>query len=457
MIRMKRLVWPGFISLSGGTILLAALVLTVIQMLYMETLPSSVLLGNAILAAVGVFVSAGRDRVLADKLRKTAGKTRPTVADSTLKIANATLPYMRQGLNQETAGQIAAIIQKISDVPAVAITDTEIVLAFLGEGCEYHPPGGYIVTNATREVVRTGKLRLVESREDFHCPRTDCACPLDGAVIAPLICRGKTVGTVKLYKTTEQPFPLSTVKLAAGLSQLLGMQLELAELDRQAQLATEAELDALQAQINPHFLFNTLNTISMFTRTDAEVARSLLLRLAAFLRHSLKRRGALITLNEEIEYVRNYLELEQARFKDKIKVSWDIDDSLLDACLPVLTVQPLVENAVRHGIIPKEGCGHVAIAAAGRGGRLTITVNDDGVGIAPAAVPHLFRPESGSGNGVALNNIQERIRLLFGVGHGLEVRSEPNGGTTVQISIPLIFTPPGSEVSSHEAESAARG
>jgi len=453
---MKRPVWPAFFPVYSGTILLGAGILTGVEAWSLGTLPLPVLLGNAALAALSILAVAARDRIRTAGRRKPAGKNRPTVADSTLEIATATLPYMRQGLNQATAGEIAAIIQKISDVPAVAITDTDIVLAFLGEGCEYHPPGGYIVTNATKEVIRTGKLRLIEKREDFNCPRTDCDCPLGGAVIAPLVCRGQTVGTVKLYKTNDKPFPLSTIKLAAGLSQLLGMQLELAELDRQAQLATKAELDALQAQINPHFLFNTLNTISMFTRTDAEVARRLLLRLAAFLRHSLKRRGALITLHDEIEYIRNYLELEQARFKDKIKVGWDIDDNLLDACLPVLTVQPLVENAVRHGIIPKAGCGHIAIAAAGLDGRLTVTVNDDGVGIPPAALPDLFLPGSGSGNGVALNNIQERIRLLFGGEHGLEINSAPGLGTTVRICVPLIFTPHGSEVSGHEAESTAR-
>ncbi|MGI5839938.1 MAG: histidine kinase [bacterium] len=449
---MKPIARPELPSRNCWAILLGAVALTAGEAYWLGTLPLPVLLGNAAFAALSLLVRAARDRTT----RPAAGKKRPTVADSTLQIANATLPYMRQGLTQETAGQIAAIIQKISDVPAVAITDTQTVLAFLGEGCEYHPPGGYIVTNATKEVVRTGRLRLVENQEDFDCPRKDCACPLGGAVITPLVCRGETVGTVKLYKTTDKPFSLSTVKLAAGLSQLLGMQLELAELDRLAQLATKAELDALQAQINPHFLFNTLNTIGMFTRTNADIARDLLFRLAAFLRHSLRRRGALITLQEEIEYVRNYLALEQARFKDKIKVDWNIDNDLLEACLPVLTVQPLVENAVRHGIIPKTGSGHIAVAAASVGGRLLITVDDDGVGIPAPAVPRLFLPGSGSGNGVALNNIQERIRLLFGGEHGLDIESEPGRGTTVRISVPLVFNPPGNEVSGNEAESAAR-
>ncbi len=387
--------------------------------------------------------------------KRVGAKAGATVADSTLEIATATLPYMRQGLNPETAGTIAAIIQKISDVPAVAITDAEKVLAFLGEGCQYHPPGGYIVTNATKEVITTGELRLIEKREDFNCPRHDCDCPLGGAVIAPLVCRGKTVGTIKLYKTDAQPIPLPTIKLASGLSQLLGMQLELAELDHQAQLATKAELDALQAQINPHFLFNTLNTITMFIRTNPDVARHLLLRLAAFLRHSLKRRGGFITLSGEIEYIENYVALEQARFEDRIRMVWDIDPGLLDACIPVLTVQPLVENAIRHGLTPRLAGGTVTVAAHRQDGILSITVTDDGVGIQPEAMPRLFVPGYDSGNGVAMNNVQERVKLLFGRDYGLQVSSTPGEGTRVEIRLPLVYTPKGKEELTHEAQSSA--
>jgi len=357
----------------------------------------------------------------------------------TLQIANETLPFLRRGLNKETAQKTAEIIQKISDVAAVAITDREKVLAFLGTGCENHPVGGSIVTQATREVIATGELKVVQHKGEFNCPVKDCDCPLESAVIAPLICRGKVMGTVKLYQTHKGQIPGSVVKLAVGVAQLLGVQMELAELDHQAQLATKAELDALQAQINPHFLFNTLNTISMFTRTNPETARRLLIRLASFFRHSLKRHGRFITLQEELEYIHTYLVLEKARFREKLRVLRNIDKSLLHYRIPVLTVQPLVENAVRHGITPKEGPGTVQISAQLRGDEIEIAITDDGVGIQPDIMPRIFEPGFGSGSGVGLSNVNERLKMLFGEDHGLHIESEPGYGTTVWLRVPLML------------------
>ena len=357
----------------------------------------------------------------------------------TLQIANETLPFLRRGLNKETARQTAEIIQKISDVAAVAITDKEKVLAFLGTGCENHPVGGSIVTRATHEVIATGELKVVQNKSEFNCPVRECVCPLESAVIAPLICKGQVVGTVKLYQTHKGQIPGNVVKLAVGVAQLLGVQMELAELDHQAQLATRAELDALQAQINPHFLFNTMNTISMFTRTNPEIARRLLIRLAYFFRHSLKRHGRFITLEEELEYIHTYLVLEKARFREKLRILRNIDKSLLQYRIPVLTVQPLVENAIRHGITPKEGQGTVQISAQLRGDEIEIAITDDGVGIHPDIMPKVFLPGFGSGSGVGLSNVHERLKILFGEDNGLTIESEPGNGTAVWLRVPLVL------------------
>ena len=356
----------------------------------------------------------------------------------TLQIANETLPFLRRGLNEETAQKTAEIIHKIIDVAAVAITDREKVLAFLGTGCENHPVGGSIVTRATLEVIATGELKVVQSKGEFNCPVKDCNCPLESAVIVPLVCEGKIVGTVKLYQTDKGKIPGSVVRLAVGIAQLLGVQMELAELDRQTQLATKAELDALQAQINPHFLFNTINTISMFTRTNPVTARRLLLRLSSFFRHSLKRHGSFITLQEELEYIHTYLILEKARFREKIRVVRNIDKSVLQYYIPVLTVQPLIENAIRHGITPKEGQGTVQISAQLRGDEIEIAITDDGVGIEPDIMPKIFQPGFGSGSGVGLSNVHERLKILFGEDHGINIESEPGYGTTVWLRVPLM-------------------
>lgn len=354
----------------------------------------------------------------------------------TLRIANETLPFLRRGLNEETATKTAEIIQKLTGVAAVAITDRERVLAYIGAGSDHHKPGGLIMTYATREVLATGDLKIVATSYGLNCPEKDC--PLESAVIAPLKCKGEIAGTVKLYQTVEGEIPSQVVNLAVGVAQLLGMQMELAELDHQVQLVTKAELDALQAQINPHFLFNTLNTIIMFSRTNPETARRLLIRLAAFFRHALKRHGHFNTLKEEIEYLNTYVILEKARFRDKLRVVREIDDSLLEYQVPVLTIQPLVENAIKHGILPKPGSGTVHITARPGEGEMLIVIRDDGVGIPHDKIPDVLRPGHGSGNGVGLSNVHERLKGLFGEEYGLRIVSVPGEGTSIYVRVPLL-------------------
>ncbi|HUW64626.1 MAG TPA: histidine kinase [Spirochaetia bacterium] len=357
--------------------------------------------------------------------------------EPTLKIARETLPYLRMGLNMETARKAAEIIQKISDVSAVAITDTQRVLAFLGAGDDHHKAGGPIITFATKHVLATGELNIVDSKKGLNCPHKNC--PLEAAVVVPLMCRGEVAGTVKLYQTRRGHPDPDVVKLAVGIAQLLGVQMELAELDRQVQLVTLAELDALHAQINPHFLFNTLNTIIMFSRTNPETARRLLIRLAMFFRQALKRHGHFNCLREELEYINTYLVLEKARFREKLRITRDIDRSLMDYQVPALSIQPLVENAVKHGIIPKmdEGTVHIEIKAL-RGQEMLVVVKDDGVGIGSDRLQQVFQPGFGSGNGVGLSNVNERLKSLFGEDWGLRIISEPGKGTAVYMRVPLV-------------------
>lgn len=371
--------------------------------------------------------------------------------DSALRIASETLPYMRRGLNEETAQVIAQIIQDVADVAAVAITDKERVLAYVGAGCERHQPGRQILTYATKQVLATGEMMIVDNKKKLNCPVKDCDCPLEAAVIAPLKVRGEVAGCVKLYQTKQGQIPPYVIKLAVGIAQILSLQMELAEADRQAQLVTRAELQALHAQINPHFLFNTLNTIIMFSRTNPETARRLLIRLAAFFRQTLKKHGLFTTLREELEFVNTYLVLEKARFREKLKIIRDIDPELLDYKIPTLTLQPLVENAVKHGITPKMGTGAVHIIARKVEGELVITVRDDGVGIPRENLPKVVQPGFGSGNGVGLSNVNERLKSLFGKDYALQIESEVGKGTTVTMRVPLIVDEEMKEVETLEA------
>jgi LytS/YehU family sensor histidine kinase len=357
--------------------------------------------------------------------------------DVSLRISAEALPHLRQGLTPETAAVIAEIILRVAEVDAVAITDPEVILAFAGEGCPTMRPGGPIQTAATRHAIATGEITFVPSKDELHCPIPGCPCPIHAAVIAPLKLRGTTVGTVKLYSHRPAPIPAYIERLAWGMSQLLSLQLELAEVERYRELLAQARLEALQAQIRPHFLFNTLNTVIATSRTDPDLARALLVELAEFLRHTIGTRDDHAAVAEEIRFVEMYLRLERARLGDRLRVRVQVDESALALPMPVLTLQPLVENAVVHGLAPKRGPGQLTVAVRRRPGHLSVLVVDDGLGIPPARLAGLRARDASRDSGVGLPNVEERLRSLYGPGHGLRIRSRPGRGTAVAFRVPI--------------------
>lgn len=365
--------------------------------------------------------------------------------DTTLRIGDETLPYLKQGLNAESAQKICEIIHKITDVDAVAITDDQMVLGFSGVGCRRHRQGGPILTGATRHVLDTGETKIVTDPKILSCNEQDCPHPLKSAVIAPLKYRGKVVGTFKLYRCSTKALPNYIVRLGVGIAALLGLQMELAEAERQRQLVTRARLEALQAQIRPHFLFNVLNTIIMFSRTDVERTRELLINLAQFFRRSLSHRGNFITLQEEIEYVNTYLSLEQARFGEKIGVRLKIDPRTLSAEVPILTLQPLVENAIVHGLAPQEAGGILGIRARKVGDELHILIADNGVGMDRERLRRVFEEGFGHNMGLGLTNVNERLISLYGEDHRLRIRSAPGKGTAILVRIPTVQSDKGGD------------
>ncbi len=265
-----------------------------------------------------------------------------------LEIANEALAYMRQGLNEESAQEVCRIVLADTPAAAVAITDTERVLGFAGVGEDHHSVGGPIITRATRESIETGEHRVLATKNEIGCPRSDCL--LTAAIVVPLVMSGRSAGTLKFYYTTPRLLNETQVAMAEGLAMMLSTQLELSELERQTELATRMELKALQAQINPHFLFNTINTIASLIRTDPARARELLREFAAFYRRTLESGDELITLGKEIEQTRRYLTFELARFGDRVIVEEDLEPQVLQMLVPAFIVQPLVENAISHGM-----------------------------------------------------------------------------------------------------------
>ncbi|MGI8721052.1 MAG: sensor histidine kinase, partial [Geodermatophilaceae bacterium] len=217
----------------------------------------------------------------------------------------------------------------------------------------------------------------------------------------------------------------------------VGTQLELAELDQSRARLARAEIRALRAQISPHFIYNALGAIGSFVRTDPDRARELLLEFAEFTRYSFRQYGEFTTLAEELGNIERYLLIERARFGDRLQVTLRIAPEVLPVAVPFLTLQPLVENAVRHGLAGKPGVGTIAIRAEDAGAQCLITVEDDGVGMDPARLRELTVEDGGDGREhVGLGNVDDRLRSVFGNDYGLVVETAPGAGTKVSLRIP---------------------
>ena len=205
-------------------------------------------------------------------------------------------------------------------------------------------------------------------------------------------------------------------------------QLEVEAAQLETQLA-QAQLDALKMQLHPHFLFNTLNSISVLMRDDATAANRMLIRLSELLRVALKSEGRQeIPLRQELEFLRGYLEIEQTRFQDRLMVDFDIEKETLDAQVPNLILQPLVENAIRHGIAPRAEAGLIQVQARRENSFVELCVSDDGAGLNESEM---------QGNGIGLSNTRKRLEKLYGEQYGFEISSPAGGGLQVRLKIPF--------------------
>jgi two-component system, LytTR family, sensor kinase len=204
-------------------------------------------------------------------------------------------------------------------------------------------------------------------------------------------------------------------------------------LERHQQLLLRARMDALSRQINPHFLFNTLNTVSALIRFDPDAARGVVLKLSNIMRRLLRKHETFVPLREELQFIDDYLDIEVARFgKDNLEIVKEIDDGALEAFVPSMLLQPIVENCLKHGLAPKLEGGKIQLRTIHRDGRLRIEIEDNGVGISEEKMPHVYV------EGIGLSNVRERMRLLYGVDFRLEIESRPGLGTLIRIDVPAL-------------------
>jgi len=305
-------------------------------------------------------------RILLDK-RAMFEKYTSAFSATALKVAASTEGILRQGFNEENSMKVAQVLYQELDIGAVAITDRERLLA-----------------------------------------------------------NQRVMGTIKLYEAKNRLFSSINRTLGEGIAQLLSAQILAGQYERQKALLTQSEIKLLHAQVNPHFLFNALNTLKAVIRRDSDQAAQLVQFLSTFFRKNLKRPSEIVTLADEVEHVNAYLQIEQARFQSRLQVSLSVPDELAYQHLPAFTLQPIVENAIKHGTSQLLGIGEITISASRFNHHLVLDIEDNA---------GLYAPTASGGLGMSL--VDKRLRAHFGDDCGITVACEPDHFTRITLRLPL--------------------
>jgi two-component system, LytTR family, sensor kinase len=384
----------------------------------------SLVLGVLVGIAVAVVLVTAWRRVRAPRVARTP---EALGMQSALHAATSTLPHLRSGLHPRSAEGAVPHLRALTGAAAVALADTQTVLAIEGEGREQVRPGDLL----SRLLARTPDDRM------HVVPRlvsSDPSCPLRSAVLAPLTVQDKRAGTlIAFYRTTGRP-RADELRVVGEAASLVSAQMELSVVREQEERLAQAELRALRAQISPHFIYNALAAVAGDIHARPEEARELLIDFAEFTRYLFRDGRSYVTLSEELAHVERYVRLEQARFRN-LTVSLRIPEETRTAVVPALSVQPLVENAVRHGVERRAGSGRVSIEARVVGGDVELRVRDDGSGIDPERIPGVL---AGAGGGIGLSNVDARLRATFGERYALRIESAPGRGTTAIMTVPNL-------------------
>lgn len=389
----------------------------------------SVISGPMVLInSVGVAIFIGIfDSVFIEQDREAGNRIRLV-----MNIADRCLPHLRKGLyDRKNLDEATAIILKEAAVSGVAVTDRKTLLSVAGDRLGPVAPGGAL-PRLVADTVAAGQVQIAEEAapgDPFH----DCLKRFT-AVCAPLTQHGEVNGALVLLIRKFKLAREVECEFVSGLAKLFSTQIELSQVDYQKKLRQKAEFSALQSQINPHFLFNALSTITAFCREKPERARELLIILSDYFRNTLKTSDRyMVDLKDELEHVNAYLELEKARFEEKLRIEEEVEAGL-SCMVPSFILQPVVENAVQHGAMKNgAGQGFVEIRAAQKDGMARITVRDNGPGIPDEVVKNLHADRMGGSMGLA--NVHKRLKSIYGEEYGLQI-SASGEGTLVELRIP---------------------
>ncbi len=345
-----------------------------------------------------------------------------------LHTASEAVSTLREGLTPGAAVKAAPSLRLLLGTPTVAIADRDGLLAC--HGCDLHADA---LARHLHGVVTSGRAQLL-SASDLGCAHGG-DCPMRTGVAVPVAVDGAVVGALAALGPSADA---GLMRTAAEVARFVSTHLALAELDASRTRTVQAQLNFLRAQISPHFIYNALTAIESFVRSDPERARDLLVGFAEFIRWAFREHSQYATLAEELRFVDTYLELERARFGDRLAVSLRVAPEVLPVRVPSLVLQPLVENAIRHGLEQFPGPAQLRISAVDGGHEAIVTVEDHGVGVDPAQLADVLAGRGG-GQSVGLRNVDERLRTTFGDDHGLTIETGVGAGTKVTMRLPKFF------------------
>ncbi|MGJ7471934.1 LytS/YhcK type 5TM receptor domain-containing protein [Kosakonia cowanii] len=415
---------------AGAVTCVAELLQMVIILLIARPFESALHLVQSIAAPMMVTNTVGAAlfmRILLDK-RAMFEKYTSAFSATALKVAASTEGILRQGFNEENSMRVAQVLYQELDIGAVAITDRERLLAFTGAGDDHHLPGRPISSVWTQRAIETGEVVYADGNEVPYRCSLHPQCKLGSTLVIPL--RGenqRVVGTIKLYEAKNRLFSSINRTLGEGIAQLLSAQILAGQYERQKALLTQSEIKLLHAQVNPHFLFNALNTIKAVIRRDSDEAGLLVQYLSTFFRKNLKRPAEIVTLADEIEHVNAYLQIEKARFQARLQVRLEVPEALAHLHLPAFTLQPIVENAIKHGTSQLLGVGEITLRASQQSQHLVLDIEDNA---------GLYQPKNDAG-GLGMSLVDKRLRARFGDECGISIACEPDLFTRITLRLPL--------------------
>ncbi|MEG1582557.1 MAG: sensor histidine kinase [Cetobacterium sp.] len=356
--------------------------------------------------------------IITDEILEEKEKEAGNQAKLALEIANKTLPFFRKG---ESLNDVCKIVLDALLAQVVVITDKENLIASASVSKEFEITHGKIQSEATKKVLKQGEVLIFDKdseKTDFNYTHKG----IRSCIIAPLFQDEHVSGTLKIYFNNEEHITARKKYLAIGLSQLISTQLEISKIENLKTMARDAELKALQNQINPHFLFNALHTTASFVRFNPTRAREIIIDLSTYLRYNLENTTKVVPLEKELEQVKAYINIEKARFHNRFDIVYDIDTNLNDITIPSLTIQPLVENSIKHGILKQRESGVVKISIKKIEDVCKISIEDNGIGISPDIIENI---EKKIENNIGLKNVHNRLKLMYG--RGLDIKRLEKG------------------------------